>query len=169
MPGPEFPIGPFRPVPPEPRASLIDVIAAAPAQLAAAVERLPDDRLDQPYRNWTARQIVHHLADSHMHSVIRFKWALTEERPTIKAYDERAWVALADSRDGEVADSLALLTALHARWTTLLRSMTEAQFERTFDHPESGETVRLADALAYYAWHGRHHTAQIEWLAARPA
>src|SRR5579859_5990224 len=99
------------------------VIEAAPtAALRAAVAGLSEDQLDTRYRNWTIRQIVHHLADSHVHSYLRFKWALTEERPTIKPYDEGCWAALADARTGDVRAPLALLEGLHARWVQLLRS-----------------------------------------------
>src|SRR5437867_2010858 len=126
---------------PERRAELIAVIECAPANLRKAVAGLSEDQLDTRYRNWTIRQIVHHLADSHVNSYIRFKWALTEELPTIKAYDEGRWAALDDSRTGDVQAPLALLEALHARWVQLLRSMTAAQFERSFLHPETGETV----------------------------
>jgi uncharacterized damage-inducible protein DinB len=146
------------------RDELIAVIERAPSALRAAVAGLSDDQLDTRYRNWTIRQIVHHLADSHVNSYIRFKWALTEERPTIKAYDEGRWAALADSRTGDVRAPLALLEGLHARWVQLLRAMTEEQFTRSFVHPETGQTVNLNAALCYYAWHCRHHTAQITWL-----
>ena len=99
-----------------------------------------------------------------MNAYVRFKWALTEEQPTIKAYDEGRWAQLEDSRTGDVRAPLALLEGLHARWVQLLRSLTEAQFGRSFFHPETGQTVRLSAALCYYAWHCRHHTAQVRWL-----
>lgn len=149
------------------REELLGSIAAAPAVLRAAVAGLSPARLETRYRNWTIRQIVHHLADSHVNSYVRFKWALTEETPTIKAYDEGRWAELDDSRTADIAAPLALLEGLHARWVQLLRSMSEAQFSRSFIHPETGHTVRLDAALAYYAWHGRHHTAQITWLRER--
>jgi hypothetical protein len=146
------------------RAELIAMIEEAPTDLGAAVGGLSPAQLDTLYRNWTIRQIVHHVADSHVNSYIRFKWTLTEERPTIKAYDEGRWAALGDSRTGDVGAPLALLVGLHARWAQLLRSMTEAQFARSFLHPENGQTISLNAALCYYAWHGKHHTAQIRWL-----
>ena len=148
----------------ERRDEFIAVIEAAPATLDNAVAGLSESQLGTRYRNWTIRQIVHHLADSHVNSYVRFKWALTEEQPTIKAYDEGRWAALEDSRDGDVRASLALLRGLHARWVQLLRLMTEEQFARCFLHPETGRTVSLSEALCYYAWHCRHHTAQILWL-----
>src|SRR5439155_21179602 len=126
---------------PERRAELIAVIECAPANLRKAVAGLSEDQLDTRYRNWTIRQIVHHLADSHVNSYVRFKWALTEEQPTIKAYYEDRWAALKDSRTGDVRAPLALLEALHARWVQLLRSMTEGQFGQSFVHPETGQTV----------------------------
>jgi uncharacterized damage-inducible protein DinB len=155
---PEDGYGPHR------RVELVAVLAAAPAALRELVHDLPDERLEVRYRNWTIRQIVHHLADSHVNSYVRFKWALTEDRPTIKAYDESRWAALEDSRTGDIRAPLALLDGLHAQWVPLLRSMTEEQFARSFVHPETGQTVTLNAALAYYAWHCRHHTAQIRWL-----
>jgi uncharacterized damage-inducible protein DinB len=149
---------------PQRRDEFIAVIETAPTALRDAVAGLSDDQLDTRYRNWTIRQIVHHLADSHVNSYIRFKWALTEERPTIKAYDEGRWAALADSRTGDVRAPLALMEGLHACWIQLLRSMTEGDFARSFLHPETGQTVSLRAALCYYAWHCRHHTGQIRWL-----
>jgi uncharacterized damage-inducible protein DinB len=146
------------------RDEFIAVLAQAPAALREAVAGLSEGQLDTRYRNWTVRQIVNHLADSHVNSYVRFKWALTEERPTIKAYDEGRWAALRDSRTGDVRAPLALLEGLHARWVHLLHSMTDEQFARSFIHPETGQTVTLSAALAYYAWHCRHHTAQIRWL-----
>jgi hypothetical protein len=156
--GPEETYGSVR------REEFIAVIAAAPAALRNVVDGMSEDQLDTRFRNWTIRQIVHHVADSHVNSYVRFKWALTEERPTIKAYDEGRWAALEDARTGDVGAPLALLEGLHARWVQLLRSMTGEQFERSFIHPENGESVCLSAALCYYAWHCRHHTAQIQWL-----
>jgi uncharacterized damage-inducible protein DinB len=146
------------------RADFIAVIEHAPIALREAVAGLSEDQLDTRYKNRTIRQIVHHLADSHVHSYIRFKWALTEERPTIKAYDEGRWAALPDSCHGDVRAPLALLEGLHGRWVQLVRSMAQDEFTRSFLHPETGQTVSLNAALCYYAWHGRHHTAQICWL-----
>ena len=167
MEAPHNPAGPFIPeekYSPSRRADLVAVIANTPAALRQAVAGLSDEQLDTKYKNWTVRQIVNHLADSHLHSYVRFKWTLTEDRPTIKAYDEGRWAALADSRTGDVRVPLALLEGLHARWVHMLRSMTDEQFARSFFHPETGETVTLSAALCYYAWHCRHHTAQINWL-----
>jgi hypothetical protein len=103
------------------------------------------------------------VADSHVNSYVRFKWTLTEEQPTIKAYDEGRWAALEDTRRGAIDAPLAFLDGLHARWVQLLRSMTGEQFARSFIHPETGKAISLNAALSYYAWHGKHHTAQILW------
>jgi uncharacterized damage-inducible protein DinB len=167
MEAPLHPAGPFEPggpYTPQHRAAFLAAVAGAPAALRRAVAGLSQAQLDTRYRNWTVRQIVHHLADSHVNSYIRFKWALTEERPTIKAYDEGRWADLADSRTGDIAAPLALLEGLHARWAQLLHALTEEQFNRSFVHPDTKETITLSRALAYYAWHGQHHTAQIDWL-----
>jgi hypothetical protein len=164
---PQFPAGPF--VAPAShdhaaRTAWIDEIEQTPAHLRHAVAGLADADLDAYYRNWTIRQIVHHLADSHLHSYARFKLALTEERPTIKPYDERSWSGLADAREIGIEASLHILGGLHARWTYLLRTLPAEAFDRAFYHPESRDVVPLWKALAYYGWHGRHHTAQIRWV-----
>lgn len=165
-----YPIGRFAPpadIGQEHVAAWIEEIAALPAKLRAAVDGLTDEQLDTPYRpgGWTPRQVVHHVADSHMNSYIRFKLALTEDKPTIKPYEEGAWALLADSKAG-VAVSLGLLDALHERWVLLLRSMTPEQFRLEFVHPESGANP-LARATGLYSWHGRHHTAHITSLRER--
>lgn len=141
----------------------IDELERFPADMRAAVERVGAEGLERTYRpgGWTARQVVHHVADSHMHSVVRFKWALTEDLPTIKAYDEQAVAELVDYR-APVASSLALLEALHARWVLLLRGLTREQWEREFVHPESGQRIGLRLQTAIYAWHGKHHRAHVE-------
>lgn len=163
---PEFPAGPFK-APAGPvadRQQFIGELSLAPANLRSVVAGAPETLLNTRYRTWTARQIIHHVADSHLHSYVRFKWALTEDEPRIKAYDENAWSALPDAVGGAVEPSLALLDGLHARWVMLLKAMTNADFARTFTHPQTGEARSLDLTLAYYAWHGRHHTAQIQWL-----
>jgi hypothetical protein len=167
MEAPQYPAGAYAPEgnhSPQRREGFIAVIEGAPAALRMAVATLSEQQLDTRYRNWTIRQIVHHLADSHVNSYVRFKWALTEERPTIKAYDEGRWAALEDSRVGRVNAPLALMDGLHTCWVQLLRTMTVEQFARTFVHPETGSVVSLSDALCYYAWHCRHHIGQITWL-----
>jgi len=143
------------------RNALIDEIAATPGKVRAAVAGLSDAQLDTPYRpgGWTARQVVHHMADSHMNSYIRTKLALTESEPTIKPYDQDRWAVLPDSTL-PVEVSLNILDGLHHRWVVLLRSLSEEDFARTFVHPELGPMV-LDKNIALYAWHGRHHTGHI--------
>jgi hypothetical protein len=167
---PQFPAGEFQPEADDSdarRVVLIDEIEAAPESLRHAVDGLDEGQLDAKYRNWSIRQIVQHLADSHVNSYVRFKWALTEDRPLIKAYDETRWSDLPDARTGDVAAPLALFAGVHGCWAQLLRRMTPADFQRGFNHPESGKLVLLSDALPSYAWHGRHHTAQVMWIRAR--
>lgn len=158
-------IGDFRDA--ERRSSWMNDIAELPMILAEKVSRLDDAVLETPYRSdgWTIRQVVHHIADSHMNSLCRFKLALTEETPTIRPYFEERWAELADSRM-PVAVSLKMLGGIHERWTTLLRSMSDADFERKMIHPETGEW-RLGEVLALYSWHGRHHTAHVAGAIAR--
>jgi len=169
---PRYPVGKFnRPssaLTPDERRELVDQIAATPARMREAVAGLSEEQLDTPYRDggWTVRQVVHHVPDSHMNAYTRVKLALTEEQPTIKPYDEAAWAKLNDVRDTPIETSLVLLDTLHQRWDTILRAMTDTDFERTLLHPEHG--VMTLDALvAMYAWHGRHHVGHITSLRAR--
>lgn len=146
----------------------LDQIEAAPARMRAAVSGLSDAQLGTPYRpgGWTVRQVVHHVPDSHMNSYVRFRLALTEDSPTIKPYEEARWAELSDARTLPVEPSLALLESLHARWVPLLRSLSAADWKRTFRHPELG-LVSLENNAALYAWHGRHHVAHITSLRDR--
>jgi uncharacterized damage-inducible protein DinB len=167
----QYPIGKFNyegTITAKQREIWIKEIAEAPEKLRFAVRGLSDSQLDTPYRSegWTVRQVVHHVADSHMNSYIRFKLALTEDFPTIKAYDEARWAELSDSVNLPVEISLQLLDSLHLRWVDLLRSLSSAAFNRSFIHPESGETP-LAKNLGIYAWHGNHHIAHITSLRDR--
>jgi hypothetical protein len=150
------------------RRGWIDEIAEAPARLRAAVEGLSPQQLDTPYRpgGWTVRQVVHHVPDSHLNSYVRFRLALTEDEPVIKPYDEQRWAELADARTAPIEPSLALLESLHERWVLLLRSLSAADWARTFRHPERG-VVTLEQNLRIYAWHGRHHVAHITSLRRR--
>ncbi|MGZ3872717.1 MAG: YfiT family bacillithiol transferase [Mucilaginibacter sp.] len=140
----------------------ITVIKEFPGRLRQAIITLNEKQLDTPYRTggWTLRQVVHHVADSHMNSLMRFKWALTEDNPTIKPYEEGDWALLPDYRL-PVEPSLRILEGLHLRWAALLESFTEEEWTRTFLHPASGETMPLKKALALYAWHSKHHLAHI--------
>jgi uncharacterized damage-inducible protein DinB len=167
-----YPVGRFEhrlQLSPDERRALIDQIAATPARMREAVAGLDDAQLDTPYRDggWTVRQVVHHVPDSHMNAFIRLKLALTEDEPTIKPYDEAAWAKLADARETPVEVSLALLDSLHARWTGLLRSMSEEDFRRTLVHPDVQGVLTVDWLLALYAWHGRHHTGHITSLRER--
>jgi hypothetical protein len=166
-----YPIGPFTfegPLTDSQRQRFIDQIAETPAKLCAAVEGLSPHQLDTPYRpgGWTARQVVHHIPDSHLNSYIRFKLALTEEEPTIKSYYEDRWAELEDARHAPIDISLALLESLHRRWVLLLRSLTAKDFARAFLHPELG-VMSLDKNVSLYAWHGRHHVAHITSLRER--
>ena len=164
-----LPIGRWSPPDPDPAvlARLVDDIAAAPAAMRAAVDGLSPTQLDTPYREggWTVRQVVHHLADSHLNAYVRVKKALTEPGAPITAYEESRWAELPDSRlEPEV--SLRLVESLHERWVVVLRSLAPADYERTYLHPEMGP-VTLRTALGIYAWHGRHHTAHVTRLRER--
>ncbi|WP_026672024.1 YfiT family bacillithiol transferase [Alkalihalobacterium bogoriense] len=143
------------------REQWIEDIAQLPGKLRNAVEHLSDDELNQPYREggWTIRQVVHHIADSHMNAFIRFKLALTETSPTIKPYKEAEWANLPDVSSTPIGISLSLIEALHTRWVFLLRS--DLDFSRTFIHPESESVNRLDYTIGMYAWHGNHHLAHI--------
>lgn len=167
----QYPIGKFQSpgrLSSEQRNELIQNIGALPGLLLQAVEGLDDAQQDTPYREggWTVRQVVHHLADSHMNAYIRFKLALTEDEPTIKPYDEAAWAKFADASTAPIDSSLVLLTTLHDRWVRTLREMQPEQFERKFVHPERGP-MDLDMQLALYDWHGRHHLAHITSLRDR--
>ena len=164
---PRYPIGRFDfdvVVTPADRPRLIEEIASLPALLRDAVQDAPAQVLTRSYRpgGWTVRQLVHHLPDSHMNGFVRFKLALTEDRPVIKPYDEARWAELADVRGTPIAVSLALLEAIHHRWVVVLRAMAPADFARVYVHPEHGRDISLDTGLANYAWHGRHHLAHIK-------
>lgn len=160
-----FPIGTYTPpdsITPEDIARWIARIEALPAALTSAIGGLSDQQLDTRYRpeGWTLRQVVHHLADSHMNAFIRFKLALTEDAPAIKPYFEDRWAQLPDC-SAPAGLSLALLDALHQRWGLLLRGMAGTDFERTYFHPEYQAAYRLDYVVGLYAWHGEHHVAHI--------
>lgn len=144
-------------------------IEQLPARLRTMISGLNEEQLQTPYRpdGWTVRQVVHHLADSHVNSYIRFKLALTEENPTIRPYAEADWAELPDGKDLDTEVSLALLEALHRRWVVMLRKMKPEDFRRTFYHPEHKKAIPLDDALASYAWHGDHHFEHIHQLVLR--
>ena len=177
-PDPRYPIGRFQPpleaasavssaISPDDRLLAIATLAELPSELRNVVRGLDGAQLDTPYRQggWTVRQVVHHLADSHMNAFIRVKCALTEEWPTVKAYDEVACAKLHDST-GPVEWSLELIESLHARWVMLLQSLQTPQWKRGFIHSENGrEAIDLV--TLQYAWHSRHHLAHIQHLRQR--
>lgn len=148
---------------PEKRRELIDAIRALPEQLEATIAGWSDEQLDfKPApREWSARQIVHHLADSHMNAFIRTKLALTEDQPTIKPYDQEKVAELADSTGLPLDVSLAILRGLHVRWTYLLDQLTDEQFSYLYYHPEYQRTYSIDDLLTTYAEHGQIHINQI--------
>jgi hypothetical protein len=172
MSDPRYPVGEFvrpsEPLTPRQREEYISVIAAAPARLREAVSGLTGAQLDTPYRpgGWTVRQVAHHIPDSHVNAYVRVKLALTEEEPALKGYEEGDWAKLPDTAATPVEVSVELLDALHRRWVTLLRSLSEKEFARTALHPYWG-TITLDFLLAQYAWHSRHHVAHITSLRQR--
>jgi hypothetical protein len=165
-----YPVGRFditAPLSEDMREPAIDTIAALPTHMRAAVDGLSPAQIDTPYRpgGWTVRQLVHHVADSHMNGFIRLKLGMTEDTPTVKPYDQDAWAALADARL-PIDISLGLLDGIHARWTVVWRSLEPSAFARMFHHPEIGP-VTLDRHLQLYAWHSRHHVAHITALRER--
>ncbi|MDB5199910.1 MAG: putative metal-dependent hydrolase [Chitinophagaceae bacterium] len=144
-------------------------IQMCPSLLENAISNLDEHQLATPYRQggWTSKQVIHHVADSHMNAYVRFKLALTEDNPTIKPYDEAAWARLSDTQNLPVNISLTLLHALHARWVELMKNMTEEEWQRTIFHPEHKHKISLWNMLGTYAWHGKHHTAHITALRER--
>jgi len=162
---PRFPVGKFEYVPAttaEQRDARIRTIAQLPAKVSAAVQGISEAQLETPYREggWTVRQVVHHFADSHANALIRFKLALTEETPTIKPYAEDDWAKLADSAL-PIEPSLQMLQGVHTRLVALMRSLSDAQWQRAFLHPQMGP-MTLEKLLALYAWHSDHHFAHIQ-------
>lgn len=170
--GLRYPVGRFQPpagpMGDEERAAHLDALEGAPAALREAVEGLDGNQLDTPYRpgGWTVRQVVHHLADSHMNGYVRMRWALTEEEPVLKTYEQARWAELADARSLPVRVSLDLVDALHFRLGALLGALSREEFSRAVRHPGDGVST-VEGLLALYAWHGRHHTAQIRSLRDR--
>ena len=169
---PRYPIGPLdmvgRALTPEERARLIDAIDAHPARMRAAVDGLDDAQLDTPYRDggWTVRQVVHHVVDSHVNAYVRFKLAVTEDHPRIRAYDQEAWAILPDGKSGPVEGSLAILDALHPRWVAFLRALPQEAFARKVDYPERGDAT-VDQLLEVYGWHCPHHEGHVTRLRER--
>jgi uncharacterized damage-inducible protein DinB len=162
-----FPIGRYRFKGTESDAEIkawIEQISTHAQRLKALMPSVSMESLEWRYRpeGWTIRQVIHHMADSHMNSIIRFKLALTEDRPTIKPYDEAAWAELPDTVEQDIQDSVRILEGVHARLATLLPSLSEADLNREFIHPQHGRSMNVKELIGLYAWHGRHHIAHIE-------
>lgn len=166
----KYPTGPYQPASSyttEEVKKWIEQIKTLPEKLVPVVASLSEEQLDTPYRpgGWTVRQLIHHLADSHMNSYIRMKWALSEDNTTIKAYDQEKWAEFPDS-EAPVSISLELISALHLRWGWFLDRLADDDFERTYHHPENGEQT-IWGHIDHYAWHGNHHLAHITSLIER--
>jgi len=161
-----YPVGRFQrstaPLDPRTRAEYLAVLEQLPSTMRSLVQDLSEAQLDTPYRpgGWTVRQVVHHVPDSHMNAYIRMKLAVTEETPAIKTYEEARWAELPEAKSGPVAMSLDLLDALHRRWVSFLRALPEAEWRKSFSHPDWG-VVSIDEAVGMYAWHCRHHAAHI--------
>jgi uncharacterized damage-inducible protein DinB len=167
-----YPIGPFEPQPysNQQKKEWLQDIQFLPGLLEQAIENLDTAQLDTPYREggWTVKQVVHHVADSHINAYTRFKLGITEENPVIKPYEENDWAKLDDVKNVPINISITLLYALHTRWYATIRDLTADQWNnRTVYHPASQKTMSLWHLLGMYAWHGRHHTAHITSLRER--
>ena len=161
-----FPIGRFQYDPTDfdaNKANRIQTLEELPQKMRDIVKQMTEAELNTPYRpdGWTARQVIHHVADSHLNAYIRFKWALTEDSPIIKAYDEAAWAELQDYVDTPVEVSILLLESLHKRWTILLKSMTEDQWNKEIAHPEWKQNLNMKFMLSLYNWHSKHHLGHL--------
>lgn len=141
----------------------IQEIESFPERLKKEIIHLTDQQLDTPYRpnGWTVRQVIHHCAESHMNCFIRIKWALTENNPLIKAYDEVLWSELSDNLKMPISPSLHLLEGLHTRLAFIMRNLSQADLEKSFIHPENNSEYRIKQIISTYAWHGNHHLAHI--------
>jgi len=162
-----FPIGEYAPNKKPSKALFKNWIAEIenfPSKLNSALEGISIEKLNFKYRpdGWTVKQVIHHCADSHMNSIIRFKLALTEETPEIRPYFEDRWANLIDSQDDDISGSLALLKGLHKKWSVLLKGLTEEQLKLEFVHPEQEKKIKLSDNIEFYAWHCQHHLAHIK-------
>lgn len=164
-----YPTGKFEPQPysDELKEKWLRDIQFLPNDLEFTIQSLDEHQLDTPYREdgWTVKQLVHHIADSHMNAYIRFKLALTEHNPTIKPYEEKDWANCRDVFTVPVNVSVTLMHALHRRWIAAIENLDEAQFTNTFVfHPQHKKQLSLWHLLGMYAWHGRHHVAHITKL-----
>ena len=168
----QYPVGRFengQTYTPAQTLSNIQTISALPSKLFNVVNVLNEQQLETVYRpdGWTVRQVVHHIADSHINAYLRFHLALTEENPTIRPYLEHLWAELPDGKTAPVDWSLQLLKYVHLRWVLLLNSLTETDLDRTYFHPQSQRSFQLREVVAMYAWHSEHHYEHIHQLALR--
>jgi hypothetical protein len=165
---PRYPIGKYeaQPYAEKQKKEWLQDIQFLPALLEQSLENLDEHQLQTPYREggWTLKQVVHHLADSHINAYVRFKLALTEENPTIKPYQEALWAQLDDVERVPVNISVTLLYTLHSRWHAAMLQLDEAGWQRTLVHPQHNRQMSLWQLLGMYAWHGRHHVAHITTL-----
>ena len=168
----QYPIGHFKAsdrYPPEDVRTNIQIISALPSKFINLLGGWTEEQYDTRYRpdGWTIRQLIHHVADSHINAYVRFRLALTEDNPTIKPYKEDRWAELPDAKTAQVDLSLQLLKNVHLRWVLLMNSMDAADLARTYTHPETGRTIRLDGVIALYAWHSEHHYQHAFTLAER--
>jgi uncharacterized damage-inducible protein DinB len=165
---PRYPIGKYesKPFSEQQKQALLLDLQFLPEALERAINNLDEAQLNTPYRDggWTVKQLVHHVADSHMNAYIRFKLGLTEDRPTIKPYEEQDWALLADNDLVPINVSLTLLHALHLRWVATIKDLTEEQWNRVVVHPAANREMSIWFLLGLYAWHGNHHVAHITTL-----
>lgn len=163
-----YPIGKYQPQPfsEKQKQDWINDIRFLPLALENAILNLDEAQLNTPYRDggWTVKQLVHHVADSHVNAYCRFKLGLTEDNPTIKPYEEAKWAELKDTQNLPVNISLTLLHAVHLRWHEVLINITDEEFNRTVFHPEHQKEMSLWFLLGMYAWHSKHHTAHVTAL-----
>lgn len=165
-----YPIGKYKPHPAayteEEIREAISRIAAVPSAIEEVTQHFSDKHFDTPYRpdGWTARQVLHHLPDSHMNAYVRFKWTLTENKPVIKAYDEKLWAETPEAKQ-DPRMSLNLLKALHIKWVALMESLTPEDLQKEYIHPETKRNIRLDQMIGLYAWHGNHHLGHLKIVA----
>lgn len=162
----KYPIGKFKKpkeIRPKHIKSWIEDLESLASSVSAICIELKERDLDRIYRpgGWTIRQVIHHIVDSHLNAYVRFKWALTESNPTIKAYDEVAWAEMPDAKKGPIDFSLLMLEGLHLRWVYAINKIPNEDFQKSYFHPEDKETVLMSEFIGKYAWHGKHHLAHI--------
>jgi hypothetical protein len=162
----QYPVGKFiskETYSPEEIRQNIARIESLPNKMEAVVHSLSPAQLQTPYRpgGWTALQVIHHIPDSHLNAYIRFKWTLTENTPTIKAYDEKAWATTPETSADPML-SVMLLKSLHAKWVVLMRELSPTDLQKCFTHPETGKRIPLDRMIAMYAWHGEHHLGHLQ-------